>query len=29
MSGFVIMVDFRLKRGVHAEFRRMIDELVE
>ena len=25
MSGFVIMVDFRLKRGVHTEFRRMID----
>lgn len=25
MSGFVVMVDFRLKSGVLAEFRRMID----
>ncbi|HWK65209.1 MAG TPA: putative quinol monooxygenase [Rhizobiaceae bacterium] len=25
MSGFVVMVDFRLKKGALAEFRRMVD----
>ena len=25
MSGFVIIVDFRLKAGAHADFRRLID----
>ncbi len=25
MNGFVIIVDFRLKPGTHAEFRRLVD----
>ena len=26
MSGFAIIVDFKLKRGTAAEFRRLVDE---